>query len=90
MLELLEPVVDAWSCTRNTLAAGDAGRASWRDLAVEIFGEDRVRVEPYLPDAIEAAVALAESDVDGELAGVGMLITGSVITVADARTLLVR
>ena len=35
------------------------------DLAVEVFGEDRVRVAGYLPDAIEAAVELAESDVDG-------------------------
>ncbi len=43
-----------------------------------------------MPDAIEAAVALAEADVDSSLAGVGILITGSVITVADARTLLVR
>jgi dihydrofolate synthase/folylpolyglutamate synthase len=43
-----------------------------------------------MPDAIEAAVALAESDVEGELAGVGVLITGSVATVADARRLLKR
>ena len=43
-----------------------------------------------MPDAIEVAVALAETDVEGELAGVGVLITGSVITVADARSLLVR
>ena len=43
-----------------------------------------------MPDAIEAAVALAEADVDGELSGVGVLITGSVVTVADARKLLKR
>jgi dihydrofolate synthase / folylpolyglutamate synthase len=43
-----------------------------------------------MPDAIEAAVALAEEDVPGELAGVGVLITGSVVTVADARRLLKR
>ena len=53
-------------CTRNS-----SPRAMPADelaeLAVEVFGEDRVQVEPYLPDAIEAAVALAESDVDGEL-----------------------
>ena len=60
------------------------------EQAVEIFGEDRVRVESSMPDAIEAAVALAEADVDSSLAGVGILITGSVITVADARALLVR
>ena len=58
--------------------------------AVEVFGEDRVHVEPQLPDAIATAVALAESDVDGGMGGVGVLVTGSVITVADARKLLKR
>ena len=47
-------------------------------------------MEPSLPDAIEAAVTLAEADVDGEPGGVGVLITGSVVTVADARRLLRR
>ena len=89
ILELLEPVTDAVVCTRNT-----SGRALPADalgeIAADIFGEDRVRVEPFLPDAIETAVALAETDVQGELSGVGVLITGSVVTVAEARTLLVR
>jgi len=89
MFELLEPVLDAVVCTRNSshrsLPADALG-----EIAVEIFGEDRVRVEPYLPDAIEAAYAIAEIDVEGELAAVGVLITGSVMTVADARHLLVR
>ena len=89
MLDLLEPVVDAIVCTRNSSPrAMSAGALA--EQAVEIFGEDRVRVEGSMPDAIEAAVALAEADVDSSLAGVGVLITGSVITVADARTLLVR
>ena len=43
-----------------------------------------------MPDAIEAAVVLAETEVQGELSGVGVLITGSVVTVADARKLLKR
>jgi dihydrofolate synthase/folylpolyglutamate synthase len=89
MLELLEPVVDSIVVTRNTspraLPAAALGAA-----ATEVFGPDRVRVEPQLPDAIEAAVTLAESDVDGELGGAGVLITGSVVTVADARRLLKR
>jgi dihydrofolate synthase/folylpolyglutamate synthase len=89
MLELLEPVVDAVVCTRNSssraMPAGDLGT-----IAAEIFGADRVRVEPTMPDAIETAVALVETDVVGELSAVGVLITGSVMTVADARTLLVR
>ena len=89
MLELLEPITEAVVCTRNTSPrAMPAERLG--DLAEAVLGEDRVRVEPFLPDAIETAVAIAESDMDSALTGVGILITGSVITVADARTLLVR
>jgi dihydrofolate synthase/folylpolyglutamate synthase len=89
MLELLEPVVDAVVVTRNSSSRATSA-AELAAVATEIFGEDRVRVEPRLPDAIEAAVAMAESDVDTELSGVGVLITGSVFTVADARNLLTR
>ncbi len=45
-------------------------------------------VEPRLDDAIEAAVRLAEDTGDDVLAGIGVLITGSVVTVGEARTLL--
>jgi dihydrofolate synthase / folylpolyglutamate synthase len=89
MLELLEPLVDAVVVTRNTspraMPAGDLA-----SLAVEVFGAERVHVAPSMPDAIDAAVTLAESDVDGVPGGAGVLITGSVITVADARKLLKR
>jgi dihydrofolate synthase/folylpolyglutamate synthase len=57
-------------------------------LAVEVFGEDRVQVEPRLDDAIAAAVTLAEEE--GDLGGAGVLVTGSVITVGEARLLLGR
>jgi dihydrofolate synthase / folylpolyglutamate synthase len=89
LLELLEPVADAVVVTRNT-----SPRAMPVDqltsVAEEIFGEARVEVAANMPDAIEVAVALAEADVEGELSGVGVLITGSVATVADARRLLKR
>jgi dihydrofolate synthase/folylpolyglutamate synthase len=89
MLELLEPVAAAIVVTRNS-----SPRAMPVDelatIAEEIFGPDRVTVAPDLPDAIEAAVTLAESDVDGPQSGVGVLITGSVITVGEARKLLKR
>jgi dihydrofolate synthase/folylpolyglutamate synthase len=89
LLELLEPVVDAVVVTRNT-----SPRAMPVDtlaaVAEEIFGEERVEVAANMPDAIEVAVALAESDAAAELSGVGVLITGSVATVADARRLLKR
>lgn len=89
VLELLEPVADEIVCTRNSspraMPAEQLG-----ELAREFFGEDRVHVHTELPDAIEAAVALAEEDVDAGISGVGVLITGSVVTVADARRLLRR
>ena len=53
-------------------------------LAVEVFGPDRVEVAPRLDDAIEAAVTLAE---EGGLTG-AVLVTGSIRTVAEARSLL--
>ncbi|NJC71657.1 bifunctional folylpolyglutamate synthase/dihydrofolate synthase [Planosporangium thailandense] len=89
ILELLEPVVDAVVVTRNTSPRATP-TAELARIAVEIFGEDRVQVEPALPDAIEAAVTLAEADMDAEISGVGVLITGSVVTVADARRMLKR
>ena len=55
-------------------------------LAVEVFGEERVMVEPRLDEALEAAVTLAEEE--AEYAGAGVLVTGSVITVGEARLLL--
>ncbi len=88
-LELLEPVADALVVTRNTSSRAMPAE-ELAAIATGIFGEERVRVAANLPDAIEAAVELAESDVEGELAGVGVLITGSVFTVAEARKLLKR
>ena len=46
-------------------------------------------VEPRLDDALETAIRLAEEtgDVD-TIAGSGVLVTGSVVTVGEARTLL--
>ena len=89
MLELLEPVVDHVVVTRNTSPRAMSA-AALGQVASEIFGEDRVRVEPAFPDAIEAAVTLAEAEGDIEPGGVGVLIIGSVVTVADARRLLRR
>lgn len=89
MLDLLEPAVDAVVVTKNTSPRA-MPVTELNDLAVDLFGEDRVRAVPNLPDAIELAVALAEEDLELGLGGVGVLVTGSVVTVADARKLLVR
>jgi len=89
LLDLLEPVAARIVVTQNSsprsMPVGELAQA-----AVEIFGEDRVTVAQNMPDAIEEAVVIAESDTSGELSGVGVLITGSVFTVADARKLLKR
>ncbi|MEW1864321.1 MULTISPECIES: folylpolyglutamate synthase/dihydrofolate synthase family protein [unclassified Streptomyces] len=87
LLEAFEPVFAEVVVTRNSTSRAmdvDALAA----LAVEVFGEDRVQVEPRLDDALEAAVTLAEDE--GEYAGAGVLVTGSVITVGQARLLLAR
>ncbi|MBO4165450.1 bifunctional folylpolyglutamate synthase/dihydrofolate synthase [Micromonospora sp. MMS20-R2-23] len=89
LLELLEPVLDSLVVTRNSSPRAMPAE-ELAELATEVFGPDRVQVADEMPDAIEAAVAEAEYDVPGELSGVGVLVTGSVVTVADARRLLKR
>jgi len=60
------------------------------ELAAEVFGEDRVTVVPNLADALDAALALAESDDADSISGGAVLVTGSVVTVGEARRLLRR
>ncbi|MFG2040704.1 bifunctional folylpolyglutamate synthase/dihydrofolate synthase [Dactylosporangium sp. NPDC048998] len=88
MLELLEPITESVVVTRNSSPRA-MPVAQLGALAEELFGPDRVHVVPDLPDAIDAAVTLAESD-NAVPGTVGILITGSVVTVADARGLLKR
>ena len=87
MLEALEPAVTAVVVTENASPRRmpvDALHA----LAVDVFGEDRVTVEDRLDDALDTAVALAERE--AVYGGAGVLVTGSVVTVGEARTLLGR
>ena len=83
MLEVLEPALDHVVITRSSspraMRPDDLGA-----LAVEVFGESRVTVVRDLPDALEQAVTLAESDG----MGAGVIATGSVITAAEVRMLL--
>ncbi len=80
----LEPALDhiviTASSSPRAIPADELGTP-----AVEVFGEDRVTIEPRLPDAIDAAVQRAERDHD---MGAGVLVVGSVTLVADARILL--
>jgi dihydrofolate synthase / folylpolyglutamate synthase len=61
-------------------------------VAAEIYGEDRISVVPRLADALDAAVALAESDDagSGSISEAAVLVTGSIVTVGEARALLKR
>jgi dihydrofolate synthase/folylpolyglutamate synthase len=85
LLDQLEPVVSEVVVTTN-----NSPRAlpvdALAEAAREVFGEDRVTTADRLDDAIEAAVALAESGT--ELGGSGVVITGSIVTVGEARHLL--
>ncbi|MFE7133950.1 bifunctional folylpolyglutamate synthase/dihydrofolate synthase [Streptomyces sp. NPDC057638] len=87
VLEAFEPHFAEVVITQNS-----TGRALDADVlaavAVEVFGEDRVVVEPRLDEALAAAVTLAEDE--AEYAGAGVLVTGSVMTVGEARLLLGR
>jgi len=87
LLDLLEPIAARIVVTRNS-SPRTMPLEELAQVANGIFGEDRVTVAQTMPDAIEEAVVLAESDTDGELSGVGVLVTGSIVTVADARKLL--
>ncbi|MBB2948145.1 dihydrofolate synthase/folylpolyglutamate synthase [Actinoplanes lutulentus] len=89
LLDLLEPIAARLVVTQNS-SPRSMPVEELSQLAIEFFGEDRVTITQNMPDAIEEAVILAEDDSSGELSGVGVLITGSVVTVADARRLLKR
>lgn len=84
ILAALEPVLDEVVVTR-TSSPRAMDPDDLAEVAVEVFGEDRVHVVGRLPDALARAVDLAEQD--GDL-GVGVLATGSVTMAADVRTLL--
>src|SRR3954452_2875940 len=87
MLTALEDICAELVVTQNSspraMPADELGA-----LAVEVFGADRVSVSPNLPDALEEAIELAEAGPDDALGGSGVLVTGSVITAGEARTLL--
>ena len=89
VLEALEPVLAEVVITRSasprstdvdTLAA----------IAVEVFGADRVEVSSRLADALDLAITRADEAAAELGGGSGVLVTGSVVTAAEARALLGR
>jgi dihydrofolate synthase/folylpolyglutamate synthase len=87
MLETFEPFFAHVVVTQNS-----SSRAMPVDelaaLAVDVFGTDRVDVEGNLDAAIATAVEISEED--AEFGGAGVIVTGSVVTAGEARTLLKR
>jgi dihydrofolate synthase/folylpolyglutamate synthase len=83
LLGELEPVVDSVVVTTNTSPRALPVDAL-AEVAVEVFGDHRVLPAARLDDAIERAIALAEA---GPLGGGGVLVTGSIVTVGEARRL---
>ncbi len=85
VLDQLEPVLAELVVTRNS-SPRSMPPDELAEIAEGVFGAERVHVEPRLDDAIDRAIGLAEET--GEYRGAGVLITGSVVTAGDARTLL--
>ncbi|TDD83712.1 bifunctional folylpolyglutamate synthase/dihydrofolate synthase [Actinomadura darangshiensis] len=85
VLDQLEPVLEELVVTRNS-SPRSMPPEELAELAESVFGPERVHVAPRLDDAIDRAIGLAEET--GEYRGAGVLITGSVVTAGDARTLL--
>jgi dihydrofolate synthase/folylpolyglutamate synthase len=88
IVRLLEPVLAEIVCTQNStpraMPAAELG-----EIAEDVFGADRVTVVRRLDDAIERAIALADASEGYEeaLGSGGVLVTGSVVTVGEARVL---
>jgi dihydrofolate synthase/folylpolyglutamate synthase len=102
ILDQLEPACAAVVVTANSSPRSMA-LAPLAELAVQVFGQDRVHTAARLDSAIDVAVGLADESVamaGGPLAapvpglgagwagGTAVLITGSVVTAGDARLLL--
>ena len=87
ILAALEPVLDEVVVTQpQSPRALDVETLA--EYARDAFGEERVHVAYNLPGAVEMATELAEEDEgDGMVSGAGVLITGSVVTAGEARTL---
>jgi len=81
----LEHVVITQNSTERAMPAAELA-----EVAIEVYGEDRVTVEPRLADAIDLAAGLAEAQSGSSIGAGGVLVTGSVVTVGEARAMLKR
>ena len=83
ILQALEPVMNQVIVTTNS-AARSMSVSDLEKLATEVFGADRVSAQPTLTEAIEKAIKDSVRPLSEE--SLAILITGSVVTVGEART----
>jgi dihydrofolate synthase/folylpolyglutamate synthase len=88
ILSALEPALHEVVLTENS-SARSMPVDELAAIAKDIFGADRIVVEPQLPTAVETAIELAEdiAEPGQPLSGAGVIITGSVVTAGEARAL---
>jgi len=84
MLSVLEPVLDEVVVTRSA-SPRSVLVEDLAELARDVFGEDRVHAVERLDDALVLAINNAEAETDH---GSGVLVTGSITVVAEARLLM--
>ena len=87
ILEALEPVLDKVILTTNssprTLPVEDLA-----EIARQVFDAEQIDTAPTLADAIALATVEAENiDENGVMSGAGVIVTGSVVTAGEARSL---
>ena len=86
VLQALEPVmtdvVVTWNGAARAMPANELA-----EIANQVFGEDRVHVAPNLTSAIDRAIELADA---AGMNGVGIVVTGSVVTAAAGRAIMGR
>lgn len=83
ILQALEPIMNQIIVTTNS-AARSMAVGDLEALATQVFGADRVFSQPSLTDAIDKAIKDSVRPLSEE--SLAILITGSVVTVGEART----
>lgn len=87
ILKELEPILNSIIVTASSstraMPVNDLER-----IATRIFGSDRVTTAEHLEEAVKRAIADARRPLNDD--SVGIVITGSVVTVGEARTILKR
>ncbi len=83
ILQALEPIMNQIIVTSNS-AARSMSVGDLEALATQVFGANRVLAQPTLSDAIDKAIKDSVRPLSDET--LAILITGSVVTVGEART----